>query len=86
MVTVMSANLHKLVPKQVQQAAMRAVILTDVILAERLHAVDQAQIALDESWDRVMMSSEGGEPDQMAVLDYEMAINDLLEAKAKAGL
>lgn len=58
----------------------------EAILAERLHAVDQAQQATDEAWDRVMMGADGGEPDQMDILTYEMAINDLLEAKAKAGL
>lgn len=82
----MAAVVRQLVPKVEQQRAMRATVLTDVLIAERLSLVDRAQLAVDEAWDRVMMTADGGEPEQGAVLDYEMAINDLLEAKAKAGL
>ena len=81
----MSAHVLKLVPKQVSENRNES--LSYVALAELLHLVDQAQIAVNECWDRVLMTAgDNGEPDQMAVLDYEMALSDLLEAKEKAGL
>lgn len=82
----MAATLHKLVPRQERRTVLSNELRNEALLAERLHTVDQAQQAMDEAWDRVMMGADGGEPDQMDVLTYEMAINDLLEAKAKAGL
>lgn len=82
----MAATVHQLVPRQERRSVTSNELRNETILAERLHAVDQAQQATDEAWDRVMMGADGGEPDQMDVLTYEMAINDLLEAKAKAGL
>lgn len=82
----MAATVHKLLPRQERRSIQSVELRNETILAERLHAVDQAQQATDEAWDRVMMGADGGEPDQMDVLTYEMAINDLLEAKAKAGL
>lgn len=82
----MAATVHQLVPRQERRSVLSIENRNEAILAERLHAVDQAQQATDEAWDRVMMGADGGEPDQMDILTYEMAINDLLEAKAKAGL
>jgi hypothetical protein len=55
-------------------------------MAILLRAVSEAQDHVDECWDRLYMSSDSGEPDDGAVLDYEMALNDLIEAKAKSGL
>lgn len=82
----MAATVHQLVPRNERKTVAVVALLTDAIMAERLHLVDQAQLTVDEAWDRVMMSADGGEPDQMAVLDYEMALNELLEANIKAGL
>ena len=82
----MAATVHQLLPRNERRSTLSQELRHDTIMAERLHQVDQAQQATDEAWDRVMMGADGGEPDQMDVLTYEMAINDLLEAKAKAGL
>lgn len=82
----MAATVHQLLPRNERRSTLSQELRHDTIMAERLHAVDQAQQATDEAWDRVMMGADGGEPDQMDILTYEMAINDLLEAKAKAGL
>ena len=82
----MAATVHQLLPRNERRSTLSQELRHDNLMAERLHTVDQAQQATDEAWDRVMMSADGGEPDQMDVLTYEMAINDLLEAKAKAGL
>jgi hypothetical protein len=82
----MAATVHQLTPRQERRSIHSLEIRNESLMAERLHQVDQAQQATDEAWDRVMMGADGGEPDQMDVLTYEMAINDLLEAKAKAGL
>lgn len=82
----MAATAHQLIPRNERRSVHSQELRNETILAERLHMVDQAQQAADEAWDRVMMSADGGEPDQMDVLTYEIAINDLLEAKAKAGL
>ena len=82
----MAATLHQLVPKQERRTIRANELVNQSLIAERLYMVDQAQQEADQAWDRVMMGADGGEPDQMDVLSYEMAINDLLEAKAKAGL
>ena len=56
-------------------------------LDELLHLVDRAQVAVDDAWERVVMTTDPhGEADQMAILDYEMALNDLFEASFNAGL
>lgn len=82
----MAATVHQLLPRNERRSSLSLENRNETIMAERLHMVDQAQQVVDEAWDRVMMGADGGEPDQMDVLTYEMAINDLLEAKAKAGL
>jgi hypothetical protein len=81
----MATPLLKLVPKQTTEA--RTSLLTQHKLAELMHLVDQAQLTVNEAWDRVVMTTDSyGEADQMAILDYEMAMTDLLEANRRAGL
>lgn len=82
----MSAQVLRLVPKQerVNRNVTQNVAYT--ALEHLFYLVDQAQLNVNECWDRVLATATNGESDQMAVLDYEMALNDLIEAKTKAGL
>jgi hypothetical protein len=55
----------------------------------RLRAIEEAQDDLNLAWERLYMKESpeyGDEPDDGAILDYEMALSRLVEAKGKANL
>ena len=55
--------------------------------AEMVRTLSGAQARLDAAWGRLhthQSADSADDPDFGAVLDYEMALNDLLEVKRKA--
>ena len=65
-------------------AAELRLVQASITTTASITEIRAAEWAVREAIERMEASSASGEPDDGAVLNYEMAINDLLAAKERA--